>query len=781
MSRKRGLFSISGNFETRISEPLDARLVAQTVSNLTDFNFWRSGDNNTYLYKGIAVSVWNDSIEKNGIYILTADDYTDINSWLKISGDIPEDTFRFEDSKTISFTQSGINYSADIKSDSITVSNLKTVDGSATASYLLSNDGLGNFKWVDPVPSEGSITMQDHNTGQSFTNVQNIIVRGGAVNIPGGTANGGLATTTGANTVTVWIPAPSYALPFNPNLDINSTNRFISNPTNNLDLSDVKGDFGIGDIDVESEFVNNNTFSVINVSNIIGAFYTDEFFNCYGPGADGIGTTMSFKVFDSNDNIVARIDNFEIRDTNVESSNNLSITVTEFENDSDRKKAKVRGNISVSDLIPNGGLFYYSITHYNGEPGNEIISFTSSKYFFDAPAAQSGSGSTSKINGDVNFSENLNELRYFSGIAYYTNGTTFQITASEIDLLNEITFPTDRQIQLTANNMLINNSIGTNFNSMRGLADGSKAPSAIEGWTIDWNSSGLTFSSVATVNINNSSLPGFSPNTSNNISLLPSSGISCDIFDYGLADNKRSSNELMLFDTLNLSNGNFSINPIIGEGNRLSVNGLLTGGDENFDSTKPLEGDELQYIFGRIIYPQFNFKQFYPSVNFDNDIDYSTLPGSDKTFDVYTDLNSGTSSDVTISNYRWYVTEPFGSKFDYSSDFTNGIFTFNSNFKEDDLDYKPIDNSSGNGDLVIMLGFDPGVNGKYPNKFIYLTGDINEYPGRSSTSVYNLDDNNNTMQFTVGQISGIRKVWLLVGYKNSEKGKSLILSNVQFE
>lgn len=778
MSRQQGLFPISGNFETRIAAPLDTRLVANTISNLTDIEYWKSGDNNVYLYKGLAVSVWNDVPDNNGIYILTSDDYTDFNNWLRVSGS--GGLVKFDNSDTISFTQSGETYSALINTDSITVSNLKTVDGSATASYLLSNDGLGNFKWVEPIPSEGSITMEDYNTGESFTNVQNIIIRGGAITVPGGTATGGLATTTGANTVTVWIPAPNYAPLFNPSLNVTSASRFVSRPSNNFDLGQNPGDFGVGDWDVQSNFTNNNTRFVTNVSNIVNAFSTSESFNCYGPGADGVGTTMSFRVFDSNNNIVASIEDFEVSEFNTAINNNLTITVTEFENDSDRKKAKVVGSINISSLIPNGGRFYYTITHYNGEPGNEVLSFESSQYFFDAPASQSGSGSTSNISGTVTFDENSVTTRYFSGVAYYTTGTTFGITVSGINLLNQISFPTDRQIQLTANNMLVNNTSSPNINNMRGLGDGTKAPSAITGWDIDWNSTGLTFSAVAAVNISNSSLPGFSPNTTNSISLTPSSNVRSDIYDYGVSDTELSASKLMLFDTLSLNSGSFNTNPIIGESNRLLVSNLLGSGSLAFNSNVSLPGDELQYIFGRVIYPQHNFTQFYPSVNFGNSVNYSSLSGSNKTFDTYTNLNTGSSSNVSINNYRWYVTNPFGVNSNYDVDFTGGIFSFNCNFTEDDLNYKPLTNSSGNGDLVIMLGFNPGVNGDRPNKFIYLTGDVNVYPGRSGASVYNLDGSTKNIQFTTGQVSGVRKVWLLVGYRNSTRGKSLILSNVQF-
>jgi hypothetical protein len=778
MTRQKGLFVISSDFEPRISAPLDARLVANTVSDLTDQNYWKSNDNNVYLYKGIAVSVWDDSVDNNGIYILTNDNYTNLNNWLKISAS-PVDGFKLSDSDTISFTQLGETYSASIKTNSITVSNLKTVQGGPTAGYLLSNDGNGSFKWVEPLPSEGSITMQDFNTGESFDNVQNIIIRGGAITVPNGTSTGGLATKTAANTVTVWIPAPNYSDSFNPTINVDFSLRFVSNPTTNLDLGINVGDFGIGDWDLQSDFNNNIRRRVTNVNSIIEAFLTPNFFNCYGPSADGIGTTITFRVFDSNDNIVTSIENFEISESNTIDNGSLTITVLNFENDSDRKKAKVSGNIKINNLMPNGGRFYYTVTHNNGEPGNETISFQSNQYFFDAPSNQSGS--TSNISGTVTFDEDTTLNRYFSGVAYYTTGTTFGVTVSGINLLNQISFPNDRQIQLTANNMLVNSNASPNINNMKGLADGSKGPKSITGWSIDWNSTELNFSTIVAPNINNSSLPGFSPASSNNVPTSPSSNIKADLYDYGISSTKTSQSKLMLFDTLNLNSGTHLINPIIGENNRLSVSGLLTGDNLVFNSNSFLPDDELQYIFGRIIYPQQDFTQFYPSENFFNGVNYSSLSASNKTFNVYTNLNDGSSTDINIDDYRWYVSNPFGKNSLYNANFTNGIFTFNSNFTESDLDYKPITNSSGSGDLVIMLGINPGVNGNYPDKFIYLTGETSLYPGRSSAPIYNLDGTNKNIQFNTGQIIGVEKVWLLVGYKNSIRGKSLILTNIQFE
>jgi hypothetical protein len=85
MSRNKGLFPFSANIETRIAAPLDTRLLAEKREDLINKDYWKSGDGNVYLYKGIAVSVWNDNDDyNNGIYILIDDDYKLPDSWLRI-------------------------------------------------------------------------------------------------------------------------------------------------------------------------------------------------------------------------------------------------------------------------------------------------------------------------------------------------------------------------------------------------------------------------------------------------------------------------------------------------------------------------------------------------------------------------------------------------------------------------------------------------------------------------------------------------------------------------
>ena len=88
--------------------------------------------------------------------VLGAGGKVEYTSMFSTGGPAPGTSVSFDDSSTIGFTQSGITYSAYIIDGSLTASMLNTgVSGGATAGYVLSNTGDGNFAWV-PAGAGGS-------------------------------------------------------------------------------------------------------------------------------------------------------------------------------------------------------------------------------------------------------------------------------------------------------------------------------------------------------------------------------------------------------------------------------------------------------------------------------------------------------------------------------------------------------------------------------------------------------------------------------------------------
>lgn len=623
-------------------------------------------------------------------------------------------------------------------------------------------------------PAGSALSVGDYDTGQTFPNISSIKFRGGSVTTPTGPADSVTVTGNTPNEVIVWIPAPSYTDYFSPTLYNAPYTRYLSNPdSNSWTQSNSPGTFGTGDWNIASNFSSSISRKVLNSNSEIIAF-SDTEFACFNTV-----TTMSFVLYNHDGSVLSEIQNFLIDSNGSTSSNSISINITNFGTDADRYKADVTGKIDVGLLFPNGGRFNWEVTHYNGEgsgnSGAGIYKFTKTDpVFYDAPSNQLNNNSTAKINGTVTFDEDIPDLKYFSGVAFYDIDSTFGVTVSDIDLVNEITFPTTKQIDVIANNMPISDTHD-------GHSDGSKSSGdLITGWSLDWDISNLTYSVIATVDEAGQYIPGFVNTTTNVISNTAISSMTSNLYDYNLSDTNDSISKLMLFDTLAPTSVSHNNNPINSENGRLSTTGVMANGSAAFNSNSVLAGDELQYIFGRVIFPQTNFNQFLPSAN--TSVDYGSLSGSNKSFDVYTDTSSTpTTTSVSFNDYRWFVTS-YGKDSSYSSSFTNGIFTLNSNFLEEDLHYDSGSAGPGNEDLVLLVGLDSTGTNTTPDKFLFITGNPLTYKGRSTPTSYNLDvisESSKKIQFTVGQIPpSIKKVWLFIGYKNTNRGKNLRITNI---
>ena len=597
-----------------------------------------------------------------------------------------------------------------------------------------------------------------------------MIFRGGNVTIPspGSTATG-VSVTGPAPTVTVWIPAPNYVGYFSPSLGGGSS-RYISQPTNNTynTTPGNSGDFGIGSWSPATNFSANTTRSAINSSSNLTAF-TESEFGCFNNG-----TTMSFTLYNHDGSVLSSINNYVINAAGSTTSNGITITVNSFLPDSDRYKANVSGTIAVGTLFPNGGRFSWNVKHYNGDgagnAGFGIYSFTSSDILYDSD----GSSSSAKIAGGVDFNELTPTTVQYSGVKFYAMSSTFALTASSINLLNDQTFPTSKQIDFTCTNLAITGSLD-------GYADGTKGVgSIITGWSIDWNNSGLTYSRTATVNSSSTYIPGYS--TNNTISSSATSYVRSTIYDWSTVGFSQSVSRAMLFDTYSPSSVTLLNNPIDSENGRLSMTGVMSSGTASFDSTLSLSStntDELQYIFGRVIYPQTNFTQFYPIFNLSASVDYSSLSGANKNFTVYTNVDTGTTTTLTLNDYRWHVTSYGDSS---SSARGSGIFTLNSNFSESYLHYDGVNSTAGTGDLVIIVGIDDTSSNATPNKFLFVSGNPVTYATRQAPISYNLNnatESSKNIQWSKGTLSPVvKKVWLFIGYKNSATGKNLRITNI---
>lgn len=664
--------------------------------------------------------------------------------------------------------------SGSVSVDNLTIGNVQSTTG--LTKYLVV-DNNGNTFYQTGGGGGVAVDVVDYATGVTYSSVSTMIFRGGVVSIPGSTANG-VSVTGPAPTVTVWIPAPNYVGYFSPSLGSGGFSRYISQPdTNGYTSSVVPGNFGYGtwtpNITNLRDTTNLSTFTAFTASN----------FGCFN-----LSTTLNFYVYkEDGTTVVSQILGFTVSAAGSYTSNGLTINVSSVAPDNDRYKASVTGTINLATLFPNGGKFNWKIVHNNGEGAGNIsygvYSFTQTNpVFYDSD----GTSSSANISGTVVYDEDTAKVKYYSGVAFYDLGTTFSMTASGLNLVNDITLPNGPQADFVFTNLAMS--------TINGFADGSINGYALTGWTLNWNKSGLTFSRKSTITSSGywigGNLSSNTPNpysfSGNLVNTTSGSYVTTNLYDYTTADTKSSSSKLVLIDTRTPGSVTYMTNPIDSENDRLSMSGVTASGSAAFDSTLSLSTtntDELQYIFGRVIYPQQDFRSFKPVLNSGLSIDYSALSGSNKTFTVYTNLSTAATTSLSFNGYRWHVTSY--SKVG-SQSFGGGYFQFSSNFSESVLSYNAmsVPPAAGSGDLVILVGIDSTGTSTTPDRFIFVSGDFNgppAYPGRDDASNYNLDGSPKQIKFTKGSGTPfVNKVWLFVGMKNSATGKSLYFSNVTF-
>lgn len=704
--------------------------------------------------------------------------------------------------------QSGVDYDeyTDPSNASYTTTNISSGSGGG--------GGGGTF----------SLTIQDYLTGQQFNDINKIVFRGNTVvvNHAQGLTATGVLVTGQTPEVVVWIPAPNYIDAFNPSINSTGASRYVSlSTTQSYTQSAVPGTFGLGSWSPYSDFATNGAAVGITrkVKNSISGnglsgtsfspFTNSGAFSC----ENNTGSSIIFEVLKEDGtairtktvsplNVTTCGQPYSSDDTG---KGGFTLTLGAFSNDQDKFKiASLATSVDCQSIFPNGGRFRCRITYNNGAL-SPIVRNTE-EFFYDNDSAP-----TSATVSTVEFDESSAVTKYFSGILYYKEGSTFAMTASNIDFLNDSSFPTTKQIDFEPINLSMANS-GVNF--LNGHADGTKSGvgAAITGWNINWNNRGLTFSRSGSVNliINNADgtpfnggttnldtvgyIPGFFPHISNNLNSSKLSYVRVRLFDYGNPDYVLPSiAKMTLIDTDAASTPSHLSNPLDGETGRLDLSSVLSNGSAAFDSSQLLTNvgnGELQYIFGRVIYPQHNFTAYMPKANWSRLCNYSTCAGVNRTFTVYTKAAIDgtapyTTTSVSVNGYRWHVTS-YSKSADLSNSVNNGVFQFDgSNFAESQLEC-PLGQigSSGTGDLAILVGIDSSGANATPNNFLYISGDQSLYGGRNNSISFSLDSNSR-IGWALGAVSlNVRKVWLFVGFKHNATantgGKSLRMSDILF-
>ena len=158
MSRENGTLNFPGNIEPQIASTLDARERVQLKSDLTNSNTF-----GIYAYKGMMVTVYNDTLDNNGIYRLQDLPNTNIANWIKI---VTEKPFFTVDNEKVEVT----SLKAPIIAGVIT---LPSYQDNENGSIVINSDGLGNF--CTTADGKSHIVKLNFSTQATFTLTDNTV------------------------------------------------------------------------------------------------------------------------------------------------------------------------------------------------------------------------------------------------------------------------------------------------------------------------------------------------------------------------------------------------------------------------------------------------------------------------------------------------------------------------------------------------------------------------------------------------------------------------------
>jgi hypothetical protein len=474
---------------------------------------------------------------------------------------------------------------------------------------------LTTKEYVDTLFTSGStLTVQDEN---------NVVLTG--VTILNFAGTNIIALADGTNKVSVWVPKPTYAPFFNTststiNTNVYTSNRYIASP------------YSEGNPYKIGNWVAGTAHQTIRSNFNYLSYTSNDFFN-----VNSLTSTFSIIVYDANNTtIIAQntiILNGPITYTN--QGITINISVGNWLPDSDKYKTKITVSIYLTDntfhsLQQNGGRFSVKLIHNNETAG--IFTYSQNDIFKDIEGLQS------RINGTLTIIPgNTINTKYLSGIKVFTNNTQWHVHLDQIQNLNNTSYPTTQQLNITQNGLLISTDL---------QANGNNNDFVIGTWSNMFNSTNAIYDN-----------PNWITNQLNETNWLNSSGITLDthaiatIYDWGLTDTKLSQNYNYLIDTYQdiVTRNN---EPFNNENNNLYPR--LNNNLSSWDNTISLQNiNGLQILGSRLIYPQYNFSQYYFG---NSSVNYSGLT-SDRYYYRKFETNGSSISNGLINFVDYNITE----------------------------------------------------------------------------------------------------------------------------
>ena len=644
-------------------------------------------------------------------------------------------------------------------SGSLTIGSSSLLRKEGTAS---NPDDIVTLKEIDGFGSGTSLTIDEFG-GASYSNVEQITFRGGTVRTTDGgsedDAGAVLVSGSGPKKVVVWIPAPSYK-DYITIGNAPTTLRQIASPT-----------------------IEGTPYNVGSFSTAVGSYNPVVNGNMnYNTGAFGYfddTATFEINVYDFDDTTVIDTLSFPmsaVAHGGSTSSGSITFTMNNKVDDQDRRAANVTITINPSTADSEGGRLTNEIIFTNSEGGGagDLTPPIFQTYFYDSDGSTSNADIDIPGGGTVSITENIWAPKYLSGVGYYDMGSTFTFSVTNIDNLNNRSYPLGISNQIsnasTSSQMRVNPSSNFQMNSNQWHW---VSNTDFNSWNTLYNQPNMSFDGSSSVNTTGIT-PGLNTNNTLNTSNYPN--VTATLFDWSVGDSEVSPDYPCLIDTANDASDD-TTEFFVDEDNRLTVWDLLNGSEVSFDSQQIISVStgtysyELQQIFGHLVYPKINFSSIYPQHNINNSINYSGSPTKNVTLTVINNITTLSTTSVSHNGYRWYV-----RKFSTPSAATsrgNGKIAFNTDFTESDLITQNT-GSTGSSNLLLYLGL---TNNTVPTAWYDLSKFSSSTPiqgPRANATGVGSDNlgSNATIQWNTGGVAGWTG-YLLIGINNTSSDKEI--------
>ena len=390
------------------------------------------------------------------------------------------------------------------------------------------------------------------------------------------------------------IQIPPSSLPSNFNSNNGNTNPRPNNwGTTIRKLPDPLGSFDIGDWaiyqDIDSTNANEITYTSNNQDFLLETDATT--FTAQLLGEDGVSILQERTItLDGNS------------DTNI---NGIRMIVSSFNTADTNFRCRISVTFDLDIIIGTSGRFSVKLIHDN--EGTEY-SFTQNDVMYDSnPLAMEMSNPT--------FSENTAIVRYVSGVQHYTNNSTFNINAFNINNINRDTY---RLGVLTFN--------GASF----GLPPLTIDPNFLTGWNKDYNVNNLNYSKTDWAI------------TTNNLYQKDSLTVSSRLHDWIDSPLQYSLPWETLIDTFT-NNRTRIYEDFRNENNRL-LHDLSPGWDSEQSLDSYDDGLGLQVEGSLLTYPQLDFSTYNP--NPVSQPDYTSLTGDRSFYGFFYHTNNNNTNGV---------------------------------------------------------------------------------------------------------------------------------------